>query len=81
MSSDLLKKTLNANAKMTVQSGRLVISADRPLSPELLTSLRLCRDEIIELWDERAAIREFDGNFSKHDAEAAASIDLMRIGQ
>lgn len=81
MSSDLPMKTLNANAKMTVRNGSLVISAERQLFPELLTSLRLHRDEIIELWIERAAIREFDGNLSKQDAEVAAAIDLMRIGQ
>ncbi len=81
MSSNRLMRALNADEKMAVRIGGLVISAERQLSPELLTSLRLHRDEIIELWNERAAIREFHGNLSKHDAEVAASIDLMRIGQ
>ena len=36
-------------------------------------------DELIELFDERAAIREFDGGMSRKDAEREAYYDLRRL--
>ena len=35
--------------------------------------------ELIELYDERAAIREHDGGMSREQAEEAAYYDLRRI--
>jgi hypothetical protein len=35
--------------------------------------------DIIELWEERAAIREFDGGMRRDLAERAAYFDLRRL--
>jgi hypothetical protein len=35
--------------------------------------------ELIELWHERAAIREYDGGLDRERAEQAAYYDLRRI--
>ena len=35
--------------------------------------------ELIELWHERAAIREYDGGLDRERAEEAAYYDLRRI--
>ncbi len=34
-------------------------------------------EELIEAWQERAAIREYDGGFSRPHAEALALLDLL----
>ena len=36
-------------------------------------------EELIEAWQERAAIREYDGGFSRPHAEALAVLDLLDI--
>jgi hypothetical protein len=34
-------------------------------------------EELLEAWEERAAIREYDGGFSRPHAEALALLDLL----
>lgn len=38
----------------------------------------MTENEIIERWEEIAAIREFDGGMTRKDAERAALFDLRR---
>ena len=40
---------------------------------------RLTEKEIIELWEERAAIIEFDGDRSRSDAERRAYVQVKRM--
>ena len=39
----------------------------------------MTNEELIEWWEERAAIREFDGGMSRRYAERGAWYDLRRI--
>jgi hypothetical protein len=43
---------------------------------ELAERLGLSPESVLELWAERAAIREYEGNQSRTDAEAAAVDDV-----
>ncbi len=43
---------------------------------ELAERLGLATETVLELWAERAAIREYDGGQSRADAEAAAVDDV-----
>lgn len=45
---------------------------------ELAERLGLAADPVLELWAERAAIREYEGGQSRADAEASA-VDDVRI--
>lgn len=69
-----------------LDAGRLVITRGR-LSVEAVEWLRAHRSDVIaelvgswhrEDWEERAAIREFDGGQDRHDAELQAAIEIMR---
>lgn len=40
---------------------------------------KLTNEQIIELFEERAAIMEFDGGLSRRDAEQAAYMELVRM--
>jgi hypothetical protein len=49
------------------------------LGGDVIERMRGCRDDLrdaVELWGERAAIREFDGLMDRADAERAALIDV-----
>jgi hypothetical protein len=41
--------------------------------------MQYTESELIELWNERAAIREYDGGLDRERAEEAAYYDLRRI--
>jgi hypothetical protein len=41
--------------------------------------MQYTESELIELWHERAAIREYDGGLDRERAEEAAYYDLRRI--
>ena len=68
---------LDAGAVLNVRDGKLVIHTESALPDEVLALLREDRDTIIEFWQERAAIREFDGGYQQSEAETLASKDLL----
>lgn len=77
MKSDTLIATLlDAGVVLSVDGGRLKLDAPHELPNELLTTLKKCRDDLIEAFIERAAIREFDGGLPPSDAERLAWDDL-----
>lgn len=77
MKSDTLIATLlDADVLLMVEDGRLKLDAPQALPDEWLGTLRRCRDELIEAFNERAAIREFDGGIARADAERLAWDDL-----
>ena len=40
------------------------------------------KEEILELWNERAAIREYDGGYPRGEAEVLAAVEMrIRFGQ
>lgn len=75
-SEPIVAALLAGGVELSVQDGRLILDAPQNLPDELLTSLRRCRDELIEAWAERAAVREFDGGQSRTAAERLAWLDL-----
>jgi hypothetical protein len=78
MNSKMIIATLlEVGAVLTVRDEKLVINTRKPLPDELLNVLRRDRSTIIERWEERAAIREFDGVHLRIEAEALASEDLL----
>jgi hypothetical protein len=46
---------------------------------QLARDVRRSRDEVIETWQERAAIREYLGNLSRAEAEALAIDDTRAL--
>jgi len=76
-SEAIITTLLDAGAVLTVRDEKLVIDARAPLPDGLLNVLRRDRSEIIERWQERAAIREFDGKVHRTQAESLASKDLL----
>lgn len=67
---------LDAGAELMVRNDRLIVKMEFPLSAALVAIVREYHDDIIEAWQERAAIREFDGGFNTTEAERLAWIDL-----
>jgi hypothetical protein len=61
--------------------GRLAFDAPAGvLGADLLDSMRAGRDDllaVVERFEERAAVREFDGGLSRVDAERLALADVM----
>ncbi|HMO94406.1 MAG TPA: hypothetical protein PKD64_19645 [Pirellulaceae bacterium] len=61
--------------------GRLAYDAPADvLGDDLLAEMRAHRDELlglVELIEERAAIREYDGGLSRADAERLAWVDVL----
>lgn len=59
----------------------------RPMSavpPELRARMAACKDDLldlVELFEERAAIRELDGGFSRAEAERLALEDVLGEGR
>lgn len=77
MSSEpVIATLLDAGVVLSVQAGRLKLDAPQALPAELLSDLRTCRDELLEAWGERAAIREYDGDAARASAEGLAWDDL-----
>ena len=56
----------------------LAFQYPRVLGPATLADFRRCQADIVDLYGERAAIREYEGGMSREDAERAAVDDLMR---
>lgn len=76
----LMIELIRAGVVLSGEGGRL--SYDGPagsLGADVIERMKVCRDDLVdavELWGERAAIREFDGGMDRADAAAAALIDV-----
>lgn len=79
---DLFCELIRAGVQLSIRNGDRV-SFDGPahfLGNDVIDRLRENRDQLIvliELFQERAAIREFDGGMNRAEAEAAALSDLV----
>lgn len=58
---------------------RLVITTPAAFPDDLMDVIRGFSDDIVEAWTERAAVREFDGNYECAEAEYLASKDLAAL--
>jgi hypothetical protein len=80
MCSELkLSEVLGKSGTITVLDGELRITAPAELSMATIATITHFRDDIIEAWHERASIREFDGGFSRDEAERLASQDILDL--
>ncbi|MGM9516994.1 hypothetical protein ACS5PK_22300 [Roseateles sp. DB2] len=52
----------------------------KPNDPTVAVLVALLSEAEHELFDERAAIREIEGGLSRTEAEAAALLDVLRLG-
>lgn len=50
-----------------------------PIDPVVADMVSRLSEHLQDLWQERAAIREFDGHQSRELAEATALLDVIRI--
>ncbi len=50
----------------------------KPIDPVVAEMVSRLPEDLQELWEERAAIREFEGNQARELAEAMALIDVLR---
>ena len=46
------------------------------LKPEIVVALQQHRDDIIEMYEERAAIMEYEGGLSREEAERGAQASI-----
>lgn len=49
-----------------------------PIDPDIATWVTTLNEDAREFFEERAAIREYDGGMSRKDAEAEARDDVLR---
>ena len=54
----------------------LKVRALRPLPADLAADLRAIRGDLLDVYNERAGIREFDAGFSRPEAERLAAADV-----
>ncbi len=72
----LCERLRDAGATFTANGDKLSIRATRPLPVDLLTDLRACREDLIERYRERCAIREHDAGMPRAEAERLAACDV-----
>ena len=72
--NDLLRELTETGVTLSFPaSGKLRVHADRnSMKSEILVALKEHRDDIIEMYEERAAIMEYDGGLSREEAERGA---------
>lgn len=75
---------IRSNGGEVIREGWNIRLRSGRLTPEALEWLRGRKDQLMQevwpefdLWSERAAIREFDGNQSRSDAERDAYAEIM----
>jgi len=51
----------------------------KPIDETVAALVSLLNEDLYELWQERAAIRQYDGGQAREFAEAMAVLDLVRI--
>ena len=61
---------------LAVAVKKAVVAMQKPVTA---VAYKVTEQDIIELWEERAAIREFDGNMRRDLAERAAYFDLRKM--
>jgi hypothetical protein len=76
----LMIELIRAGVRLSVDEGRLCYDGPADsLGGDVIERMRACRDDLIaavEQWAERAAIREFDGEMARVDAERLALTDV-----
>ena len=81
----MINRILESDLVLNVVDGRLSVKGPKSLVTELAPIIRQCKselmtilsedwtdDELLELFNERAAIAEYDGELDRSSAEAAA---------
>lgn len=91
-----LEAAAQAGIAIEVDGGDLILTAPAPPAPDLLELLRSHKTAIVSLlrgnhawsaedwqalYDERAAIMEFDGGLPRSEAEARAAEEVSRLRQ
>ncbi len=74
--NNLAERMKSAGAVFIPNGNGLLIRAPRPLPPDLAADLRAVRGDLLDVYNERAGIREFDGDMPRAEAEAAAAGDV-----
>jgi hypothetical protein len=71
----LSERMRHASAAFVPNGDGLKVRAPCPLPPGLAADLRAIRGDLLAVYRERAAIREFDAGFSRPEAERLAAAD------
>ena len=71
----LSERMRHARAAFVPNGDGLKVRAPCPLPPGLAADLRAIRGDLLAVYRERAAIREFDAGFSRPEAERLAAAD------
>jgi hypothetical protein len=74
-----IQTAVKHDAAPAMRNRRLVITTPATFPDNLMDAIQGFRDDIVEAWAERAAVREFDGNHERHEAESLASKDLVAL--
>ncbi len=72
----LSERMRHARAAFVPNGDGLKVRAPCPLPPGLAADLRTIRGDLLAVYRERAAIREFDAGFSRPEAERLAAADV-----
>ena len=73
--NNLAERMRHAGAAFISNGDGLKVRAPCPLPPGLAADLRAIRGDLLAVYRERAAIREFDAGFSRPEAERLAAAD------
>jgi hypothetical protein len=81
MARDLFLRLIRAGVVLSISSeGRLSFDAPKDCLDDLLPLMLANRDDLlalVEQFEERAAIREYDGGLDRSEAERLAFADVM----
>jgi hypothetical protein len=75
----LRQQFTDAGGRLVPDGDGLKIQAALPPPPELLAAIRARRDLMLAFYQERAAIREFDGGAPRAEAEIEAALEAAAI--
>ena len=75
---DMLKACAAAGVALRIEGGAIRYTAPRgALTPALRCALIEAKPDLLHDYEERAAIREFDGNMPRAEAERLAAADVL----
>jgi hypothetical protein len=77
---DVLRQLWAAKVRIVPRGRGLVFRYSTTLAPDALAELRGYETDVMDLYGERAAIRQYDGGMARDEAEAAAVLDLVAMG-
>lgn len=81
MVNDILGAILDLGITLVPDGKRVRLKVPSGVPRSTIDEISVFREDIIEAYNERAAIREFDGGFSTEEAQRLAIEDLIAMAR